>query len=58
MVRTGRVERSQVDGKWQAINIYLASVRLETADKFGDGNVSEGIRLALAALRSEKTLKA
>jgi hypothetical protein len=35
------------------INIYLDSASLETAVKLGDGNVSEGIRLALAALQPE-----
>jgi hypothetical protein len=35
------------------LNIYLDSASLETAAKLGGGNVSEGIRLALAALRPE-----
>lgn len=36
------------------VNIYLDTVRLKTADMLGGGNVSEGIRFALAALRPEK----
>jgi hypothetical protein len=34
-------------------NIYPDSASLEMADKLGRGNISEGIRLALAALRPE-----
>jgi hypothetical protein len=34
-------------------NIYLDSASVEAAEKLGHGNISEGIRRALAALRSE-----
>lgn len=50
----GRVGRPRLMEGGRRFNIYLDSVSLETADKLGGGNISEGIRLALAALRSEK----
>lgn len=51
---SGRVGRPRLMEGGRRINIYLDSVSLETADKLGGGNVSEGIRLALAALRPGK----
>lgn len=33
----------------QRVNVYLDAASLKTAAKLGDGNVSEGIRIALAA---------
>ena len=49
--RIGRPKRMEGGRR---INIYLDSVSLEAADRLGGGNISEGIRLALAALRAEK----
>lgn len=48
-----RVGRPRLMEGGKRINIYLDSASLETAAKLGGGNVSEGIRLALAALRPE-----
>jgi hypothetical protein len=38
----------QIDGK--RVNVYLDTASLEAAAQFGDGNVSEGIRRALASI--------
>lgn len=51
---SGRVGRPKRMEGGRRINIYLDTVSLEAADRLGDGNISEGIRLALAALRAEK----
>ena len=53
---SGRVGRPKLMEGGKRFNIYLDSISLETADKLGGGNVSEGIRLALAALRPGKPL--
>jgi post-segregation antitoxin (ccd killing protein) len=37
------------DGK--RLNVYLDAESIERARKLGDGNVSEGIRVALASVR-------
>lgn len=51
---SGRIGRPRLMEGGRRFNIYLDSVSLETADKLGGGNISEGIRLALAALRPGK----
>lgn len=51
---SGRIGRPKRMEGGRRINIYLDSVSLEAADMLGGGNISEGIRLALAALRVEK----
>jgi hypothetical protein len=48
-----RVGRPRLMEGGKRINIYLDSASLETAAKLGGGNVSEGIRVALAALPPE-----
>jgi hypothetical protein len=50
---SGRVGRPRLMEGGRRLNIYLDSASLETAARLGGGNVSEGIRLALAALRPE-----
>ena len=52
---TGRTGRPKLMEGGKRVNIYLDTVSLKTADMLGGGNVSEGIRLALAALRPEKS---
>jgi hypothetical protein len=49
-----RVGRPKLMEGGRRFNIYLDSVSLEAANKLGGGNISEGIRLALVALRPEK----
>lgn len=54
---SGRAGRPRLLEGGKRINIYLDSVSLETAGMLGGGNVSEGIRLALAALRPEPAME-
>jgi len=49
-----RVGRPRLMEGGKRINIYLDSASLETAARLGGGNVSEGIRVALAALAAGK----